>query len=390
MSGSLNSKNGTPVLPSKRQYQDPTRQGSKRKYAERKFNKRVRAVKSGIKELISNLARVRKTSSNGLQLLREASLKDVGFILNNSDKYYFTKKQTCCGNYSLIKEDFENCHNILNPDNVIVANRVYDYEITPSIMNMINATIDNLLNEQYLDNFTNYNNQFWLDEFIRSSYLNGAQDAYNSAANVTAKQASAALAASLKEVSESSSFIAGQLNRASLVGSRTFENMKGLTALTRADLSATLFDGMRRGLGVIELTNNVVARVGVSHSRGTRIVRTEINQAYRQSTRRETDVLNDDVYGDSGFSLVMLWFSALTSTTRRTHARRHGKTYTTEAVDSFYSKDANEINCYCSQSQVLVDDKTGEVFQSDLMAQMTDQRKEYFKEDPEERPPVVG
>ena len=52
----------------------------------------------------------------------------------------------------------------------------------------------------------------------------------------------------------------------------------------------------------------------------------------------------------------------------------------------FYGKDANEINCYCSQTQVLVNMKTNEVVQQDLLDQMDEQRKEWFKEDPADLP----
>ena len=149
----------------------------------------------------------------------------------------------------------------------------------------------------------------------------------------------------------------------------------------RADLASTLSAGMADGKGVTELVRDVRKRVGVGASRATRIVRTEINGAYRQSTRRETDVLNDDVFDGSGYEMRMLWFSALASTTRKSHARKHGKAFTTAQVDKFYGRDANSINCYCSQSNVLINTKTGKVVQIDLQRQMSEQRKEWFSDD---------
>jgi hypothetical protein len=53
---------------------------------------------------------------------------------------------------------------------------------------------------------------------------------------------------------------------------------------------------------------------------------------------------------------IMLWQSALMKTTRVTHAARHGKYYTPEEIDEFYSEGANRRNCHCSQIPALVMD----------------------------------
>lgn len=325
----LKSSNGTPVLPSVRQYEDPTKQGARRRRAFAELNRKLSAIRSDLKLLIEK--RIEPLAT------RKASN--------------------------------------------IFANAQYQYTLNPSVMAEINTAINAILRGQYIGGAENFNESFWLYDYIRTAYQNGAQDIANTANNITASVGSAELTRQLNEYTGSTLYRAGQLGRAAILGARVFENMKGLTDQTRTDLASTLFQGMEQGLGTIELTKNVMERVGVSGSRATRIVRTEIGQAYRQATRRETDILNDEVYDDSDFEMRMLWFSALTATTRRTHGRRHGRTYTTEEVDSFYSKNANAINCYCSQTAVLVDKDTGEVFQDDLVKQMEAQRSHWFKEE---------
>jgi hypothetical protein len=133
---------------------------------------------------------------------------------------------------------------------------------------------------------------------------------------------------------------------------------------------------MATGKGVRELTGDVMNRVGVSHRRAQRIVRTEILNAHRTAAASETDDLNADVYAGSDWVMKSLWFSARAPTTRPSHLRRHGLTFTTNEVREFYSINANAINCLCNQSVILVNIKTGEVLQEDLLKRMEKQREQ--------------
>ena len=49
--------------------------------------------------------------------------------------------------------------------------------------------------------------------------------------------------------------------------------------------------------------------------------------------------------------------SALSPSTRATHAARHARLYTSDEVRDWYSRDGNSINCKCGQVEVLVDDE---------------------------------
>lgn len=60
----------------------------------------------------------------------------------------------------------------------------------------------------------------------------------------------------------------------------------------------------------------------------------------------------NDLYG---LKTLLVHISALSPTTRHTHAVRHAHLYTNEEVRDWYSKDGNSINCKCSQQSVLVD-----------------------------------
>ncbi|ABZ74900.1 hypothetical protein Shal_0324 [Shewanella halifaxensis HAW-EB4] len=91
------------------------------------------------------------------------------------------------------------------------------------------------------------------------------------------------------------------------------------------------------------------------------------------------DALNKDIYDDSDWKMGVLWFSALAPTSRTGHAERHGVVYTTEEARLFYSKNDNPKNCLCSLSPTLVNVKTGEVLQTELVEKMLFAKKTFMK-----------
>ncbi len=93
--------------------------------------------------------------------------------------------------------------------------------------------------------------------------------------------------------------------------------------------------------------------IGIEQGRANRIARTEITTALRRARWDEHDSASDDL----GLNVMLLHLSALSPTTRQTHALRHGKLYTSEEVRDWYSINGNAINCKCSQVTVLVDEK---------------------------------
>ena len=162
-----------------------------------------------------------------------------------------------------------------------------------------------------------------------------------------------------------------------LVYSRVFNEMKGLSDSMKTDLSETLTRGMASGFGIREITSDIKKRVNVGFSRAQRIARTEILQAYRTAQRARTKEINETVYDDSPFIMRQLWFSALAATSRPWHVSRHGNVYTQQEVEAFYSERGNSINCLCSQSPVLVERKTGEAVNQDLIKRMKKQKERW-------------
>ncbi|WP_236452198.1 phage minor head protein, partial [Escherichia coli] len=101
-----------------------------------------------------------------------------------------------------------------------------------------------------------------------------------------------------------------------------------------------------------DIESDIIKRADVSQSYARSIAQTEITGVLRESNRKEVIEARETL----GIETIMLWQSALMKTTRVTHAARHGKYYTPEEIDEFYSEGANRRNCHCAQIPALVMD----------------------------------
>lgn len=162
------------------------------------------------------------------------------------------------------------------------------------------------------------------------------------------------------------------IRRAALVQARVFEEMQGLAGDTGTDLARVLFDGIEQGLNPLEIARSVRERFDVSRSRAERIARTEVIGALRRGRLDEAKDAQDRL----GIKTGMLWLSALSPTTRASHARRHGRVYTVDEVREFYSKDGNGVNCKCAQTEILLNDD-GTPLSQGVIKRMTARRQAY-------------
>mgnify|MGYP006935473849 CR=1 FL=1 len=139
--------------------------------------------------------------------------------------------------------------------------------------------------------------------------------------------------------------------RVALVRARVFEEMEGFVGETATDLARVLSNGVEGGFNPITVAKDITARFGVAQSRAERISRTEITGALRRARWDEAE----DAAINVGVRTMQMHLSALSPTTRETHARRHGNLYTVQEVREWYAQDGNGINCKCAQAPVLVD-----------------------------------
>ncbi len=226
----------------------------------------------------------------------------------------------------------------------LAVNARYEYQLSPSVLSMILADASYLVDQIMLEG-GEYG--LWFYTYVEQAAARGTGQTY---ANLS--QQSAAYAAgreSLAAILISEPY----QRRMALVNAREFEEMKGLTAQMKADMTRILTDGIGRGLNPKEVARNLTEQSGIEKVRANRIARTEITTALRRARWDEAE----EAQADFGLKLMLLHYSALSPTTRKTHALRHGHLYTIAAVREWYSIGANAINCKCSQVETLVNDK---------------------------------
>ncbi len=150
---------------------------------------------------------------------------------------------------------------------------------------------------------------------------------------------------------------------------QNYESVRSLSNTTGAQVIQQVRLGVDAGLPPSEISANIQARFAVAASSADRIARTETNWAFNNAKIAEVD----RAARETGFKPAVLHLSALTSTTRATHAARHGNAYTPAAQQQWWNSGANRINCLCTTQTVLVD-RSGNILGKDQQEEIKAER----------------
>lgn len=123
-----------------------------------------------------------------------------------------------------------------------------------------------------------------------------------------------------------------------------FSVIKGLSETTTKQVMQQINIAMQSKLSVRETAVNIHERFNVSRSSAQRIAHTEINKSYNDARITTIEASEEQ----TGIPAKVEHLSALLTTTRGSHARRHGNFYTPAEQQKWWNTDANRINCYCS------------------------------------------
>lgn len=235
---------------------------------------------------------------------------------------------------------------------------VYDYDLTPEQIEILNNKIRQVLNDVLLETQGDTMPMGWW---------------YKGEVELPVRQAT------LEELNEFNRLIAlailaGMMGRGGMEPQRiapevvlsspkylaelrnvyieNFQVIKSLSNTTAAQVIQKINNGIRAGLTPTEISKSIQERFDVSKSNADRIARTEVNRAYTDSKIRATKTAGEI----SGFKPMVRHISALLpDRTRKHHAARHYLVYTPEEQNAWWAKDANRINCLCSIRTVLID-----------------------------------
>lgn len=227
------------------------------------------------------------------------------------------------------------------PAQAVTVNAVrYEFDLRPEVLAAltaeIEAAVDRILLEGGIDNL------WFMVGYVLPAYQAGTAAAWRNLGAQTERYALARPV--LQSVLQSEPYRL----RIGYLAAREFENMRGLSEGVKASMGRILTDGFSQGLNPLAIARSLTAQAGIEQRRAERIARTEIGHALRQARLDESQ----QAAAEFGIESRMMWFSALSPTTRPHHAARHGELYGPQDVREFYTVSGNAINCYLPGTRV--------------------------------------
>lgn len=252
-----------------------------------------------------------------------------------------------------------------------VVNRRYSFDLDQAVLASILAQGDLFIDSALLEG-GEYALWFYVD-YVGQAYTSGLVSEWRNLSHQS--EAYAALNPTPQQLLRSDAV----RNRIALVQARQFELMKGVAGRTKADLARVLTEGIANGKNPKDIAKAIHQETALGAKRSMVIARTEITTALRRARWDEHEAAKSVL----GLRTKLMHFSALLPTTRATHAARHGKLFTTEEVEEWYSVDANSIQCRCSQTSVIVDEK-GNPLNDRVVKRAEELRKRFIEEQEDE------
>ena len=185
----------------------------------------------------------------------------------------------------------------------------------------------------------------WYGIYIEQSMQLGAAQ---SVANLTALSEGYAAVRTLRDVI----FSPAHALRVDMAKLKSYEHWSGVSAEVRQEMAQIIGRAIADGKNPKAVVTEIKDRLNVSRSKAAQYAQTDITDTLRQSRWAEAEHARDSL----GIRLALLWTSALKPTTRPWHASRHGRVYTPGQVRAFYGERGDRYNCFCSQSECLMDE----------------------------------
>jgi hypothetical protein len=253
------------------------------------------------------------------------------------------------------------------------ADQPYLYQVTPQILGRIPDEIGIIIEDSLLESGA-------VDWYMYQA-VDKAEET-GTAAEVVNIQAQT-VPTEYPVTIQSAMLAAPHIARVELARNRVFNEMQGLSAEMKTNLSRVLSNGMANGDSPRLIARQIYNQIGLpewndggdkaSYARALRIARTEINEAHRKAREGERDVARN-----MGIMMGVMHLSALKANTRRWHARRHGWTGTEQEEKEWYSKDGNSIQCQCSVIGIVLN-KDGSIRSDKFKDKVEKQKVTYEK-----------
>ena len=223
--------------------------------------------------------------------------------------------------------------NEVTPDNKIKYVALRDPEKLDEFMKWLNLQISKeILSGTASDN--------WLNVFIGNAYTRGVKKTRSAIGRKYVE---------LGYLKDTSVFAnPAHVDRAELIYTRVYSQLKGVTEAMEQQISRILADGIIQGLNPTVIAKNLNDRVDkIGKVRARLIARTEIVSAHNVATLQEAEILEKTI----GQPIKVVWQTALDGRERDTHRARNRKVYTQKEALPLLG----EPNCRCSVTPWLED-----------------------------------
>lgn len=257
---------------------------------------------------------------------------------------------------------------------------IYDYDLTPQEQQQLERSVQFILNNELLETQIGDMplNWYWQDN-VEPSYRQGTAEELNRFNQLisTAVIAGVLVDGLPPATIAVESVLLSEPYRQALnnVFVSNFQVIETLSERTSAQVMQQIRSGVQSGETPTVIAKSISERFDVSRSSAERISRTEINKTYNDAKLNVVDITAKR----TGLRAGVIHISALTSTTRATHAARHGLAYTVADQLQWWNSGTNRINCLCSTESVLID-RSGKVVQSEFQADIKAERALFDKE----------
>jgi hypothetical protein len=247
-----------------------------------------------------------------------------------------------------------------------VLDRLTTTDMTADQVSALMVQIDKILERWILEG--KEPKSLWFAPYTTDAATMGATQAVASLGKLSTTYAAAR---SVESIVYSDAF----LNRVALAQLSDYAEFSELKSAASRDLANVITQAVANGSSVKDTAKEIGDRLEVSASKAKMYAQTALPNTLREARWAENDAAREDL----DIQCALLWTSALKATTRRSHAAKHGKVLTTAQVREFYSKDGNRYNCYCSQTDCLIDDEGKLIASPELKAGMARQREQWTK-----------
>ncbi|WP_072166484.1 phage minor head protein [Erwinia sp. Leaf53] len=303
------------------------------------------------------------------------SARQVGRMFRDIDERYlaikralrvlFDQRLTGVTRETNGQQSFMACNNADEPATLYQVNAgTFIYDMTAAQLADLLQRVQVILDDALLEGGSQ---NLWALGYVAAEYERGTHQAFT---NLSVQSPVYAQQTTLAQLLSSPAY----QNQIAAAYVSTYSDWKGISDAARADLANVISDSIGRGVNPRETAGIISKRLDVSMAQAKNIAQTEQVGALRKAQWLETDWARERL----GLNTRLLWLSALKATTRSWHAARHGRTYTTEEVETFYAERGNRYHCYCSQIPCLVDDD-GKVVNEGLVQRLREERQQWQK-----------